>query len=60
MSNPIKQKIVKNNMDKNDLSYVIELLTVAMRDEDWDTINEARDFLQEYLDDDGSPIEAEE
>ena len=60
MSNPTRQKTVRNNMDKSDIFYVVELLTTALRDGDWDTVTEALDFLQEYLDDDGGPIELEE
>jgi hypothetical protein len=47
-------------MDKGDIKYVVELLQEAIRDQDWDSIVEARIFLQEYLDDDGGPIELEE
>lgn len=47
-------------MDKSDLTYIVELLTEAMQDENWDTILEAKEFLLEYLSDDGSPIELEE
>ena len=60
MNNPTRQKTVRTDMDKTDISYIIELLTNALRDEDWDTVTEALDFLQEYFDDDGGPIELEE
>lgn len=60
MSNYFKIKKNKLDMDQTDIIYVIELLTNALRDEDWDTILEAREFLKEYLGDDGGPIEFEE
>lgn len=47
-------------MDQTDIAYVIELLTDAIRDEEWDTVLEAKEFLSEYLGDDGGPIELEE
>ena len=47
-------------MDQTDLEYVIELLTTALQDQDWDTVMEAKEFLREYKDDDGGPIELEE
>ena len=45
-------------MDQSDIAYVVELLTEALRDQDFDLIHDAREFLQEYLDDDGGPIGA--
>lgn len=60
MRNYKRMQHVKNNMDKSDLTYIVELLTEAMQDENWDTILEAKEFLLEYLSDDGSPIELEE
>jgi len=60
MGNCKRTQHVKNNMDKSDLTYIVELLTEAMQDENWDTILEAKEFLLEYLSDDGSPIELEE
>jgi len=47
-------------MDQTDIAYVIELLTDALRDQEWETVIEAKLFLQEYLDDDGGSIELEE
>lgn len=60
MSDSTKTKNVKINMDQTDIAYVIELLSEAMRDEEWDSVLEARTFLKEYLDDDGGPLEFEE
>jgi len=60
MSDSTRSKIVRNNMDQTDIAYVIELLTDALRDQEWETVIEAKLFLQEYLDDDGGSIELEE
>ena len=60
MSNSARNKIVRDDMDQTDIAYIIELLTDALRDKEWDTVIEAKVFLQEYLEDDGGPIELEE
>ena len=60
MSNSVKPKSLQTPMDQTDIAYIIELLSDAIRDEDWDTVIEAKEFLAEYLGDDGSPIELEE
>ena len=60
MSNLTRPKLIKTDMDKTDISYVLELLTSAVRDKDWDAVGDTIVFLQEYLDDDGGPIELEE
>lgn len=60
MSNLTRPKLIKTDMDKTDISYVLELLTSAVRDKDWDAVGDTIEFLQEYLDDDGGPIELEE
>ena len=60
MSNSTKTKLDRQNMDHTDLEYVIELLKDALRDRDWDAVIEAKEFLKEYKDDDGGPIELEE
>lgn len=60
MSNSRKIKLVQINMDQSDIQYVIELLTDAIRDQEWDVVSEARDFLKEYIDDDSSSIGLEE
>ena len=65
MSDSTKIKVVQTDidqtdMDQTDIAYVIELLTDALRDEEWDTVIEAREFLKEYIGDDGGPITLEE
>lgn len=60
MSDSTKSKLDRHNMDQTDIRYVIELLTDALRDQDWDGILEAKEFMKEYLGDDGGPIELEE
>jgi hypothetical protein len=60
MSDSNKSKTVRRDMDNTDIQYVVELLKDALRDQEWETVVEARIFLQEYLDDDGGPIELEE
>jgi len=60
MSDSTKSKAIQMDMDNTDIKYVIELLTDALRDRDWDTILEAKEFLKEYIGDDGGPIEFEE
>lgn len=60
MSDSRKSKAVENHMDQTDIAYVIELLTTALQEEDWDSVIEAKEFLKEYLGDDGGPIELEE
>ena len=60
MSDLVKSKSAKASMDQTDILYVIELLTDAIRDQDWDIIIEAKEFMKEYIGDDGGPIELEE
>lgn len=60
MSDSTKSKSAKTDMDQTDIAYVIECLSNALRDEDWDIIIEAKEFLKEYIGDDGGPIELEE
>lgn len=60
MSDYFKSKKVKIDMDQTDIAYLIELLTGALRDEDWDSVIEANEFLKEFIGDDGGPIEFEE
>lgn len=60
MSDSGKKKEVKPDMDQTDVKYAIELLTDAIREEDWDAVEEVKEFLTEYLEDDGGPIELEE
>lgn len=44
-------------MDQSDIQYIIELLTDAVLDKDWDKIEEALETLKEFLDDDKFPDE---
>lgn len=60
MSNSKRFKSMQIDIDQVDIEYVIELLTDALRDQDWDVVIEAKEFLKEYVGDDGSPIELEE
>ena len=60
MGNSAKQKMAHAPMDNTDVSYVVELLEDAIRNREWDSVYEALEFLKEYLDDDGGPIELEE
>jgi hypothetical protein len=60
MSDSTKTKLVRHDMDQTDVQYVIELLTDALRDQEWDSVIEAKEFMKEYLEDDGGPIELEE
>ena len=60
MSDSNKSKAAQMDMDQTDIAYVIELLSDALRDEEWETVIEAKEFLKEYLGDDGGPIELEE
>ena len=60
MSDSTRSKLVRKDMDQTDIQYVIELLADALRDQEWDTVIEAKEFLKEYIGDDGGPIELEE
>lgn len=60
MSDSTKIKLDRDNMDQTDIRYVLELLSDAVRDQEWDGVLEAREFVREYLNDDGGPIELEE
>ena len=60
MGNLVKHKTSQTPMDQTDVAYIIELLEDSIRSEEWDTVYEVLDFLKEYRDDDGSPIELEE
>jgi len=37
-------------MDQFDIKYILELLNDAVSEKDWDTIDEARETLKEFLD----------
>lgn len=44
-------------MDQSDIKYIIELLVDAIFNEDWDTVEEAKDTLKEFLDSDNNEDE---
>lgn len=37
-------------MDQSDIKYIIELLNDALTNKDWDVVDEARDVVREFLD----------
>lgn len=37
-------------MDQSDIKYILELLTTAMSEKDWDGVDEATETLKEFLD----------
>jgi hypothetical protein len=41
-------------MDKSDIDYILELLTDAIKNKDWDLVEEARETIKEFIDDDGT------
>ncbi len=46
-------------MDQSDIFYIIELLTDAITNKDWDAIDEAKEVLKEFLDGSSGPEEEE-
>lgn len=54
-----KYILIQTHMDQSDIQYVIELLSDSIRDEDWDIVLEAKDFLGEFLNGNSS-VEFEE
>jgi hypothetical protein len=54
------KKVSQMPMDQTDIAYVVELLRDGIQQENWDAVHDALEFLKEYLDDDGGPIELEE
>ena len=44
-------------MDQSDIQYVLELLTDAISDKDWDLVEEASETLKEFLDSDEFHLE---
>lgn len=59
MCKSIKPKQTESIMDQEDISHIVELLTDAYKEKNWDTILDARELLIEHMDDDGTPIELE-
>ena len=44
-------------MDQSDIKYILELLNDAVLEKDWDKIEDARETLKEFLDDDDTSEE---
>jgi len=44
-------------MDLSDIQYLIELLESSMHHQDWDTVQEAVEFLRENVDEDPDDVE---
>jgi len=42
----------KHSMDQSDIKYIIEQLTDAIANKDWDIVEEANETLKEFLDSD--------
>lgn len=40
-------------MDQSDIQYIVELITDAVTNKDWDAVEEAKETLKEFLDTDG-------
>ena len=38
-------------MNQNDISYIVDLLSKAIKREDWEVVSEAVEYLQEFQDD---------
>ena len=45
----VSQKI-NISMDQNDIQYIVELLNDGIAMKDWDSIEEVRETLKEFLD----------
>lgn len=37
-------------MDQSDIKYILELLTDAVTNKDWDIVDDAKETLKEFLD----------
>ena len=38
-------------MNQSDINYVVELLSKAIKQNDWDAVTEALEYIQEFQDD---------
>jgi hypothetical protein len=47
-------------MDQTDLKYILDLLQETISTNNLEKVHDAIEFIEEYLADDGSPIELEE
>jgi hypothetical protein len=59
MSNSTKRK-QQIDMDQTDMKYIMDLLAGALRERDWNGVIEAKEYIKEWIDDDGGSIELEE
>jgi len=46
---------IANKMDQSDITYVIEMLTDAKINKDWDAVEDAVELLKEFLDEEVVP-----
>jgi hypothetical protein len=37
-------------MNQTDINYIVELLSKAIKSEDWDLVTEAHEYVSEFLD----------
>jgi hypothetical protein len=44
-------------MDQSDIKYIIEVITEGIVNEDWDSIEEAKEILKEFIDGGDSQLE---
>lgn len=44
-------------MDQSDIKYILDLLNDAVTEKNWDSVEEARETLKEFLDVDTPPDE---
>lgn len=45
---------VRKSMDQSDITYILEILTDAKTNKDWDQIDEAVEALKEFLDEEAA------
>jgi len=38
-------------MNQNDINYIVDMLSKALKREDWEVVSEAVEYLQEFQDD---------
>lgn len=41
-------------MDQSDIQYILELISDAIANKDWDAVEEAKEILKEFLDNDST------
>jgi hypothetical protein len=47
----LTDKNQKYNMNQSDISELVSLLTNAIKTQDWDLVEESREYLREYQED---------